>query len=193
VISPDRPGAVDKPLLQIHIPKTAGTSLRHAVLPEPGDTRHVVAERIPRKRWDASFKFTFVRNPFDRAVSMYTYHTGRKYRGVLTNRYPNLASMSFDEYVETFLVHQESDLFRPQRDYLVHPESPMPVDFVGRFESLADDFARLRPLIGVEGELPHRLKSSRRPFCDYYDDATRHSVATVYAADLELLGYAFDE
>ena len=73
----------------IHIPKTAGTSI-YTVLSIPQNEKHfyTAAHKIPSHQhltptqlkpkipgpiWNNYFKFTVVRNPFDRVVSDYRY------------------------------------------------------------------------------------------------------------------------
>ena len=70
------------------------------------------------------------------------------------------------------------------------------VDFVGRYESLADDLKLALGHVGLslEAELPRAKTTFRRnalPYRDYYDDDTREIVARWYAREIELLDYEF--
>src|SRR4029078_3843048 len=70
------------------------------------------------------------------------------------------------------------------------------VDFVGRYESLADDLKLALGHVGLslEAELPRAKTTFRRnalPYRDYYDDDTRGIVARWYAREIELLNYEF--
>src|SRR3954451_16494371 len=73
----------ERQFIFVHIPKTAGTAVSEA-LGEPRDRKHPSLEMIIRdglghhpvkklfrRKIIGYFKFAFVRNPWDRAVSLY--------------------------------------------------------------------------------------------------------------------------
>jgi hypothetical protein len=69
------------------------------------------------------------------------------------------------------------------------------VDFVGRHESLAEDFATISQRIGVEGlSLPHKRKATDRKqdYRSYYSDELAALVGDYFKRDVEGLGYSFD-
>lgn len=149
-------------------------------------------EMLPREFFDALFKFTFVRNPWDLQVS--SYHHIRRER-------PHL--MLPDESFEQFL-RRKLDADRPwqyhidtsitlQSDYLVDLHGKVLVDYIGRYETLQDDFNSCCDRIGLPRQtLPHRRKAEdRQRYREYYDDSTRALVAEHFARDIELLGYEF--
>jgi hypothetical protein len=66
-------------------------------------------------------------------------------------------------------------------------------DFVGRFESLERDFARVCEAVGIrDEELPRLLVSSGEHYRDAYDDISRASVARIYADEIERFSFVFD-
>ena len=74
-------------------------------------------------------------------------------------------------------------------------EGRIDLDFVGRLEAVEDDLARLVKLADLNPVGPlTRVNTSkrRRDWRSYYDDETAAIVETAYAADIRLLGYAFD-
>lgn len=229
----------------IHIPKNAGQSIEHVFLkllnldwetraplllryndrPELGPPRlaHLKAyEYVPYKyltqeQFDQYFKFSFVRNPWDRMVSLYKY-------------------LGWDERVEfrTFLVKKlKSEVWRdnywfagPQSDFVCNEGGDVMVDFVGKFENLQTDFNRVCQELRLPPvQLPHinpsknqkpkpgrnpkkgfdyarwlynnwrkpgfNTISSGRSYQDYYDDESRECVARLYRKDIELFGYQF--
>lgn len=100
------------------------------------------------------------------------------------------------------LVRRHDPISRDIHWILSHTESMvdtirfyLPVeelDFIGRFENLANDYMRIQELLSVYKTLP-RLNTSegRRDYRDYYDEETRRLVTSMYREDLELFDYRF--
>ncbi len=64
------------------------------------------------------------------------------------------------------------------------------MDFIGRFESLADDMADLRKRLNLPDALLRQTRASRHdPYHSVYDDDARKTVARLYARDIALLDY----
>jgi hypothetical protein len=159
--------------------------------------------------FDAYFSFAFVRNPWNRMVSMY------RYLGFGTR-------CDFKTFVkERFERDLWSDMFwfvRPQCDFIHDQDGNRIVDFVGRFETLQEDFNRVCGRLGwPETPLPHvnpsdelysrggrvtrnmrrlhaRLRRPRKklPWRDYYDEEARARVAEWYREDIETFEYEFE-
>ena len=110
--------------------------------------------------WDEYTKFCFVRNPYDRAVSDWLWRT-RKARK---------RDIEFSEFLRRI-----SDAGRPDPENVV-PEPPtnwplytvsdkVVVDFVGRFETLLLDCARIGKEIGIPfapEDLPNAKRNTER-------------------------------
>lgn len=181
----------DRNILHIHIPKTGGTSLREVLFPEEKGTFHEVAGDFPAAIWTTAFSLAFVRNPFDRTLSHYAYHVKSAYSGFLLKKYPRLKAFTFEEYVATLVLEPKDKNFFSQVRYITHPESSKPIDFIGRFESLAEDSRKLLKHLGIARELPHTLQSKHAHYSEYFDDTTREMVEAAYKDDLERFGYTF--
>jgi len=152
-------------------------------------------ECIGEPFWSELFKFTFVRNPWDLQVS--SWHHLR--------RVPSAPTDELGTF-EAFLRHK-FDRARPfqyffeisrqlQSHYILDHEGNVIVDFVGRFERLKEDFEEACRLGGIpQVKLPHKRHSTerRKDYRIYYDDVTAELVASHYAQDIALFGYAFDD
>ena len=179
----------------VHIPKTAGIALRRAL---GGDeiSQHFKYWRRPRK-WRGYFKFTFVRNPWDRAVSAYHF----LYSGGISP-YDDNASSEVQKY-KTFQNFICSDFFKnpnkllhfeSMHHYTHKPPGRRNVAFIGKFENLQEDFDIVCDKIGIPRQkLPHKNKTKHKHYPEYYDDETREIVAEKYAKDIEYFGYEFGE
>ncbi|MFQ6027525.1 MAG: sulfotransferase family 2 domain-containing protein [Dehalococcoidia bacterium] len=196
----------------IWIPKTAGTSLSSALnslgvfrrgTPEdllgriPQEERkqwraanwqHLSVEGVKQKitepSWDDCYSFTFVRNPWDRLVSFYEYSRGAR-SDPNSVQYGRPPLPSFEQWVD-----EAPPL--SQMWYLKDADGQIPLDFVGRFETLEADFAQVcaalgRPKVGL-----YKMRaSSRGDYRDYYDPALRKKVAEKYAEEIEVFQYVF--
>jgi hypothetical protein len=123
------------------------------------------------------FKFTFVRNPWDRQVSLYYF---RKFHGLIQDSF--LDWMRIAEPLATLSLLKLSDRIA--------------MDFIGRYENLAEDFAKVCRHLGVAENaptLPH-AKGGIRPagsYRDRYNAWSRERVAEMYADEIALFGYEF--
>tara|TARA_B100000579_G_C22849354_1_gene866363 strand:+ start:8480 stop:9163 length:684 start_codon:yes stop_codon:yes gene_type:complete len=148
---------------------------------------------------DDVFKFTFVRNPWDKLVSEYLYKP-----------HPSFWSTDFEHYLNVWLpyikrnyvdVEASADHILLKRGDLHHlPQCEFlktdAVDFVGRFENIKKDWVTVCERLGLHKplKLPHsRKKKKRKHYSEYYTPWTRQLVKEVYARDIEMLGYTFEE
>ncbi len=179
----------------VHIPKTGGTSIEHALgmrgrhgredrrkLIGPIVSEDLYAEGFlsnflqhltvreirrvaPADRLDGYLTFSVVRNPWDRLVSAYFRPDGDLLAQARAQGV-ELEGLSFDEFVEASMVVQHAHL-RPQHEYLTDPTGRLLVDVVGRFETLGDSFRYVCGRLGVRRRLPVRYTSPARPSRDH--------------------------
>jgi hypothetical protein len=91
----------------------------------------------------------------------------------------------FDEYIE-WRVDKDLHL---QKDFFYESDTCL-VDFIGKMESLNDDFGVVLNKIGVESTLPHLNKSRKDGgFMKYYSQKSIDIVSEAFRADIELFGY----
>lgn len=226
----------------VHIPKTAGTSIelffkKKLGLPPSAKapltlTRNKVKQIGPpylshlkayefytnhyvsEDQFNTYFKFSFVRNPWDRVVSFYKYS------------HLNLL-ISFDTFVLKELpklTNERSYFYATQYEFLYHNGEQL-VDFIGRFENLQKSFDKVCDILGIsESKLPHTRKRKilpikkrasemykklkRRPrllltyrpdpinsldYREYYsmNKNLKERVYDMYKKDIEVFGYSF--
>ncbi len=143
---------------------------------------------------ERSFKFAFVRNPWDRMVSLFHY---------LRERYPHELGgiRTFPSFIERVASGDipPVDLYNvkglsqanSQLDWLRHEDVFLP-DFVGRFETLHEDWCTLCKMLGIPAPpLPHKQKSSHSFYRNYYDTKLRELVAKRFAEEIDFFGYTF--
>ncbi len=65
------------------------------------------------------------------------------------------------------------------------------VDFIGRYETLEDDFRRVTGHLGIDVELPHLNRTVHDDYRVYYSEEGRQRVAELWAVDVKNFGYTF--
>ena len=187
----------------VHTPKTAGTSIGQAIYGHW--MGHVPLRRFavfdPRK-FKSYFKFSFVRNPWDRLLSAFAHLKGygeplAEREAVWSKRYLG-ETETFEQFVlklrdalfRELIVNDV--IFRPQLDWITLPGSnAIAVDFLGRFESLEDDYAQVARRLGIAVELPKRNFTTRPPHREAYSKEMRTITEEVFRKDISRLGYDF--
>ena len=203
----------------VHIPKTAGTSLKRRLAgydldkrwqPDPAQIQHLYShltgaqlqaelEAVAGVDAAAYFRFTFVRNPWDRVLSAFLYLSAGG--GNQVRELPRVAAVKpfkgdFRRFVGEGLAPLQAEVphLLPQHLWS-HDGLSRPLDFIGRFERLEADYAEIARRLGLDptAPLPHLRASRRRPYPEYYDADSRAVVAQVYARDIALYGYRFED
>jgi hypothetical protein len=183
----------------VHIPKCAGTSVRQSLFGRGGGHRPLETFRtmVPPELFKQCFKFTFVRNPWDRLVSAFFFM--KKCDVERNQRFARRhlsAFNDFDSFVRQWVTRKNVWSFThfiPQHHFICIDQR-LGVDFVGFYENLPEDFATVAEKIGRPTKLrdENRLGGRAKDYRQYYNDETRDIVAKAYAEDIALLGYSFD-
>src|SRR5690242_16373729 len=185
----------EKRCIFIHIPKTAGTSVAQTLF--GAASRHVPYIEYLRAnphKFARYFKFSFVRDPWDRLVSTYFFlkNGGMNETDLEWSRQNLEPYKTFDDFVCRGLARPEIVSwvhFRPQADFILSPDDQQMMDFVGRFERLERDFGIIADRLGVRASLQSRNAGEHMPFESYYTLETANVVARVYARDVAAFGY----
>lgn len=189
----------------VHIPKAAGMSVCRSLFGNLAGGHTSIAQYqliFPKKKFDRYFKFTVVRNPWDRLFSAYRFLTSggmndadRRFAATHLAPYRD-----FEDFVLNGLRRREVleyFHFRPQHTFLTTPHERDPaVDFVGFYENLENDFSYIagRLFAGQTRPLLHANRTGGSQESDYrkaYTPKMRDAVAGVYEGDVKMLGYAF--
>jgi hypothetical protein len=207
--------------LFVHIAKTGGTSVRATLnrlrwsdpyfIPQficsrishwtghrigakiPRHAKAIAAyEMLPREVYNSLFKFAFVRNPWDLQVS--SFHHLKRERPHL------VGEQDFENFLRwklnpnrPYQYHVDTSI-ELQSDYLIDLHGNVIVDFIGKYESLEEDFRKICDKIGVPApKLAHKRQAKdRSSYKKYYNDETATLVADHFKPDIEMFGYTFD-
>jgi hypothetical protein len=155
--------------------------------------------------WDDYFKFSFVRNPWDSAVSHFFYRSKMLKETLANSDNQWLGSFFEDAYksvgfpewlkkVQGQLTFIDGDV-STQTDMVCDESGTSLLDFVGKFENIVDDFQFVCDTIGLtECELKLENTSTHSHYANYYTNSeTKKLISDVYKSDIDMFGYSFDE
>lgn len=182
----------------VHIPKAAGVSVSKKLFGCLGGGHSPIADFaqvFSPTEFEDYFKFTFVRNPWDRLLSAYVFLSKGGFNGDDAEwAQRNLAPYSdFKGFVRGWVNEKNiwtKQHFYPQ-SYFLKIDDRLAVDFVGRFENIDEDFATIARRLGVDARLEHLNSSGNKDYHDYYDEECAEIVASAYREDIALFDYRF--
>lgn len=188
----------------VHIPKTAGTSVLSALaVPEIFDTHAPLrtwAETYPA-HYRTAYRFTFVRNPWDRFASAFHFMTrGTDWPMQQLWAERHIGTLSFQEFTYKLanpLFRAEilaERFFWPQSFWLDAGTAHGGIDDIFRFEAIDEAMVRLHDRFGLPrpAVTPHLRKSDRSDFRDLYDKRMVKIVGQIYRRDVAALDYVFE-
>lgn len=179
-------------LLFIHIARTGGTSVETALAGRDWwqidpQSKHISASQARilygEDNWRSHTKFSIVRNPWDRLVSMWStgwWNEQTQQREI----YPS----TIKEFVLTLAPH-------PHERYAslhYHSILDQDLDFILRFEHLQCDFSSMLTSINAPDIcLPHVESRVRDHYRTYFDEESASLVADLFQQDIQTYGYSF--
>jgi hypothetical protein len=186
----------------VHIPKCAGVSVAKSLFGNRGGGHKTIIQYqliFTSREFNTYYKFTIVRNPWDRLVSAFTF---LKQGGLIKDDqvwaekniscFPDFHSFVIN-WVNTQNIYSYYH-FIPQHEFLLEPKTQkIRVDFVGKFETLEQDHKTICEKLNISASLSKQNKTMGRldEYRKYYDHQMRNIVANVYQRDIELFGYVF--
>jgi len=184
----------------IHVPKAAGMSISSALFEtEVGHLRLRDYQLADEEKFQRYFKFAFVRNPWDRIVSAYVYLSRGgmpKYRYDLAFKKKVMdPCRSFEQFVMEWV--DEKNIYKhahfvPQYRFVTDKEGHVALDFLGRFETLEEDFQEICGRLGIRREIKTVNVSGHAHYSTYYtNNEMIEKVERIYAKDISLFGYHF--
>lgn len=187
-----------------HLYKVAGCSITTALCNYPGLSTlykrddHIQPAHFKDREFDGRqgsqmledyFTFAFVRNPWDWQVSLFSYMVKHSHPDMVAN--PELKN--FDKYLE-WMADRKSEQYRFLSDD-GSLETPISLDFVGRFEHLQSDFNKICDIVGLESArcpIQHLNHNAHDHYTNCYDDKTKKLVEDIFKADIDRFKYNFE-
>lgn len=184
----------NRQIIFIHIPKTGGLSIRKSLFNIPGNKYcHVKPNEFYHDLFFKKlnyFKFTFIRNPWDRFVSSYFYikqypHLFKEYNYI--NKFDNINSFILNVDKKKLF---KSIYFKPQVNWIKNYK----YNYIGRFENLQDDFYILCEKLNIEKIKLKKINETlnkKKAYQEYYNKKTRNIIKRLYEEDIKVLQYTF--
>lgn len=204
----------------VHIPRTGGFSVDNAIVKHLGEKDfytnqsinqfgviashsghdyHLKLRKINelhKNKYKNYYKFTFIRNPYERMVSLYSFFSqGNDHK-------PQNDFESFKDWVikrnsiinPTLRVETQNRWKgTSQFDYIIDEDNNIGVDFVGRTENFVNDLTSVLEHLEIPIEtIPHENRSQHLHYSLYYDEETKEKVKKDYIKDLEMFNYDFE-
>ena len=192
-----------KKFVFIHIPKTAGTSIESSLdegdsILKRGETEYgyarplnhlTLTQALNHRDVDPNitkdfFKFTFVRNPWDKVIS-------ECFCGQIQVIFKD--DHTIKEKIKTACSWAKGGYgghCQKQIDFVKAQGSSM--DFIGRFEDLQKDYKHICETLKIPHlPLPHLNKSKRSHYREYFNNETEDLVRETYKEDIEKFNYEY--
>lgn len=205
-----------------HVTKAGGTSVKEVLKNYSQELEYFKIKRPPKQvegkanplyeMWESSvwhakardfkkemteeynkfYKFAFVRNPWDWQVSYYHFIL----KETTHIRHDLVKSMAgFEEYLEWVIGTKNpfpKGATKLQKDIITDKEGNIIIDFVGRYETLEQDFNYVCKVLNLNSSLPHLNKSNHRDYRSYYSERAKKLVSEHFQEDIQLFGYTFE-
>lgn len=178
--------------LFVRIPKTASTSVCHALQPIVHKTAQEWIDELGIDEWNNRYTFSVVREPYDRFISMYYFlgifgkahwRNGQRVKQDINEWLAN-------NHISSLESHNDYKFIKPQTDYLCDDNDNLLVDRLVRFENINDEWLDLLDELGEDHvKLPHVLRFNLRPDTVTLNKNSLNKIYDHYKRDFDILGY----
>ncbi|MEL6439224.1 MAG: sulfotransferase family 2 domain-containing protein [Cyanobacteria bacterium J06621_8] len=141
--------------------------------------------------WNSYFTFSFVRNPWDRMVSLYNWCCKGKYDFPICQE--AMGATDFSQFIRGKCFKQVPQ----QIDYLTNNKDEVIVDFIGKQESIQEDFDYVCKRLEVPNadmlKFKHNVRNrSLSSYHDYYSsEEDIEIIKKQFASDISFFNYKF--
>lgn len=142
------------------------------------------------------FQFSFVRNPWDRFVSLYLDKTkrvvGTKWEMREWKKYSN---HTFEQFAEAMYKRGVNNIDRHSRCQFLNLNRLNGINYVGKVENFDKNMATVAKKLNLENLTLHKINQTeeRKPYQEYYNDKTVNLVGDIYRKDIKIFKYKYVE
>jgi hypothetical protein len=197
-----------KKLIFVHIPRTGGTSISSVLSNNEKSALniHPLNKNFLSNSLSNYFKFTSIRNPFDRLVSVYHYCIRENFsivysktnNGIIFGKKNEM--LSFEEFVFEVQNYKNSTSFYNYHkkffilyplSYWLYKNDKICVDYIIRFENINEGWEYISKKFNLDRNLPKFNETKRDDYKSYYNSSTKKIVEEFYKDDLNNFNYTF--
>lgn len=140
--------------------------------------------------WDSYYKFSFVRNPWDRVLSCFLDKTKQCIgKSWALEHYKQYYDNSFEEFIDN--LNGKNILY----DNHLIPQTMLinnNINFIGRFENLHQDLSIVQNILSIPKEdMSYENATCHEHYAEYYNRATKDKIYCLYKEDIERFNYEF--
>jgi len=200
-------GADKEKIIYVHVPKTAGKSTLANLIKENMSVSNLFHCGIIEYRdYKTIPSFAFVRNPWDRLISLFFFFEGGGlYPG--SSPHPNDLRI-FQTYIKAYngdfgkFVRCEiakgkitsERMFCPQSELLCDGNNNIAVDLIGKYEYFYKHLKTICEKFNISLSASSKINVSRhKHYAEYYDSETKKIVKNAYLSDVEMFGYEYNK
>lgn len=163
-------------------------------------TASEILQVMGKERWEKYYRFSVVRNPYDRCVSAFYWCQKNRGLGLKNNEFKSLIKETskypdFKTFVKSnhFLKLSHYNFLAPSSKYLFDENSNSLVNGIVKLENLNADLNKIDLFVNNQLSLSKRENSSarERDYRKYYDQEAKHIITETYQSDLTLFDYQF--
>lgn len=134
------------------------------------------------------FKFTVIRNPWDRMVSFFHYHKQR----LKTQEWKYIKDLNFTKFIRSnhfeFWARKNNIT-----NYIKHKDIAH-IDYYIDFNNLKKDFELIKLITNIKKNLMHINKSKHEEYKKYYrNENNKHIISTLFKDEINFFNFEFDK
>ena len=146
-----------------------------------------VFPELTEDEYQEFYKFTFIRNSWARIYSWYAACIRDE---IIRGNLGISGECSLNFFIRNKMKHR----YFNQMSFITDSKGNIPMDFIGRFDNLYQDFAKVCGEIGLQdSELPELGVSGNKHYSHYYDNETKDLVYKLYKEEIHYFKFEFSE
>ncbi len=142
---------------------------------------------VTKEQYDSYYKFTIIRNPWARVFSWY--------KNVMRDEIhkKNLKITGHLSLNEFLRLYAGKGMMRPQTYWIKSFSGSTPLDYIGRFETLIEDFHEICKAIQLsQKNLPHIIKGTNEDYREHFNQDSINFTGELYREEIEMFDYSFE-